>query len=66
MLHTYLRRTMPLIVEKRIFSLLAIHLSSNFHLLSVSPDSQVSSGVLVPWIDSTYLADVCWFLSFVF
>uniref|UniRef100_K3X8B5 Uncharacterized protein n=1 Tax=Globisporangium ultimum (strain ATCC 200006 / CBS 805.95 / DAOM BR144) TaxID=431595 RepID=K3X8B5_GLOUD len=27
-------RIMPLIVEKRIFSLLAIHLSANFHLLS--------------------------------
>lgn len=33
---------MPLIMEKRIFSLLAMHLSMNIHLLSVSPDSQVS------------------------
>lgn len=34
-------RVMPLIIEKRIFSLLAMHLSMNIHLLSVSPDSQV-------------------------
>lgn len=33
---------MPLVMEKRIFSLLAMHLSMNIHLLSVSPDSQVS------------------------
>lgn len=33
---------MPLIMEKRIFSLLAMHLSANIHLLSVSPDSHVS------------------------
>ncbi|TYZ61487.1 hypothetical protein PybrP1_008950 [[Pythium] brassicae (nom. inval.)] len=33
-------RVMPLIIEKRIFSLLAMHLSMNIHLLTVSPDSQ--------------------------
>lgn len=42
---------MPLIMEKRIFSLLAMHLSINIHLLSVSPDSQVSS---LAWLLAVY------------
>lgn len=37
------RRIMPLIVEKRVFALLATHLSTHFGLLSVRSGAQLAA-----------------------